>query len=62
MANYGRRCRELDALPPPELRRRIEDAIRAEIVWEAWERCERVERAEADALNEVIANWRGERG
>lgn len=46
--NYGDTCWELDAMDPRDLRRLVENAIRAEIDWEAWERCEVVEKVERE--------------
>ncbi len=57
--NYGARCWELDALPPPELRRRVEAHIIAEISdLEAWELSQRAEAAESETLRTVADNWR----
>jgi hypothetical protein len=55
--HYGRRCFELDALDPNELRDRVEDAIRGEIDFEAWDRCKAVEQAELQSLVEVMESW-----
>jgi len=54
---YGRRCFELDALDPNVLRDRVEQAIRAEIDFDAWERCKIAEQAEHRSLIEVMGNW-----
>ncbi len=48
--NYGDRCWELDALPPPVLRARVRNTIEAHISNEAWERCRDVEAAERRSL------------
>ena len=42
--NYGEDCVELDALPPNELRNRIENAIRGCIEFESWDRAEKASR------------------
>ena len=55
--NYGFRCWELDALSPEVLRDRLEEAIRAEIDWEAWRRCELAEQAETASLKQVLTAW-----
>jgi hypothetical protein len=54
---YGTRCVELDALPPPELRRRVEAAIRAYIDPAAWERCERTEALERESMRHILDSW-----
>jgi hypothetical protein len=54
---YGHRCWELDALSPVVLRDRLEEAIRAEIDWDAWRRCEMAEEAETTSLREVLTAW-----
>jgi hypothetical protein len=55
--HYGHRCWELDALDPNCLRDRVEQAIRAEIDFEAWDRCKTVEEAERQSLVEVMKSW-----
>jgi hypothetical protein len=59
VANYGRRCWELDALSPAVLRQRIETRIAEVIDWEAWERCERVQAAEKASLQTILNTWKG---
>jgi hypothetical protein len=54
---YGQRCWELDALPPNELRAKVEVAIAAQIDVEAWERCVVAENAEQESLAMVMQNW-----
>ncbi len=55
--NHGDWCWELDALPPPVLRSRVEDAIRAEIDFELWNRYTEVERVERNAIVSLCRNW-----
>lgn len=50
IANHGRQCVELDALPPKELRRRIRQAVMKYVDKESWERSKIVEAAEADSI------------
>jgi hypothetical protein len=57
--NYGKRCWELDALDPNDLRALVEKAIRDEIESTAWERCAVVEKAERESLRTVLDSWRG---
>ena len=60
--NYGKRCWELDALDPRDLRDCVSAAITEQIEPTAWERCKVVERAERDSLRAVMAGWGGECG
>jgi hypothetical protein len=57
--NYGRRCCELDAMDPNDLRDRVEEAIKGEIEWEAWNRCSVVQEAEQESLQTVLDEWKG---
>lgn len=56
--NYGRRCWELDAMDPNDLRERVEEEILKRIEPTAWERCKVVEQAEQESLVEVMKKWR----
>jgi hypothetical protein len=55
--NYGKRCWELDALDPNELRDCVEQEILKRIEPAAWERCRVVEAAEQESLIRVMAAW-----
>ncbi len=55
--NYGDECAELDALDPNDLRARVEEAIKAEIEWEAWKRCSACQLAEQQSLTHVLEKW-----
>ena len=57
--NFGRRCWELDAMDPNDLRTCVEEEIRELIEPAAWERCEIVNRAELDSLRNVLDGWKG---
>jgi hypothetical protein len=57
--NYGKRCWELDALDPRDLRALVEKAIKAEIEPTAWRRCAVVEKAERESLRAVLDSWKG---
>src|SRR5262249_14795355 len=60
VANYGKRCWEIDALDPKELRDLVQRHIRACIVDDdTWERCVKVNRAERRSLREFRDAWRG---
>lgn len=51
---HGSECAELDALPPTELRRRVEEAITRHIPQAQWERLQEVERLEKESFNDVL--------
>jgi hypothetical protein len=57
--NYGKRCWEIDALDPNDLRDIVQQAIKDEIEPEAWDRCATVERAERESLRTVLDSWTG---
>ncbi len=54
---YGRRCWELDAMPPPLLRQRVKAEIRRHILLDRWERAVEVERAEVDSMASFLQTW-----
>ena len=54
---YGDDCTELDALPPVELRRRVEDAIIRHIDKDKWERLQQVEAVERESMQAAVAGW-----
>lgn len=51
---YGKRCWEVDALPPPVLRDCVENAIRSRMNMRAWNRALKRERSEQRRLDEFI--------
>jgi len=57
VANHGRRCWELDAMDPNDLRDCVEREIRKLIEPVAWQRCEIVNKAELESLRFVLTNW-----
>jgi hypothetical protein len=57
--NYGRRCAELDALDPNELRDRVEQQINFCIEPDAWERGVLNDRAEQESLRLYFNGWNG---
>jgi hypothetical protein len=56
-STYGRRCWELDAMDPNDLRDCVEQAIEDLIEPVAWERCEIINEAEQESLKTIIAKW-----
>ena len=52
--HYGKKCWELDALDPNDLRNIVQQAIRKEIEPVAWKRCTVVEKAEKESLRTVL--------
>jgi hypothetical protein len=59
--NFGKRCWELDALDPNDLRDIVREAIEAEIDPETWNRCATIEKAEKQSLRTVLDSWNGAR-
>lgn len=55
--HYGRKCWELDAMPPPLLRQRVEAVIREYIDLERWERAIAIERVETASMGEFFEAW-----
>jgi hypothetical protein len=56
--NYGRRCWELDAMNPVELRDRITSWIETYIDPDAWVRAAVAEQAETESLRSILDTWR----
>jgi hypothetical protein len=57
--NYGKRCWELDAMDPNDLRDTVQQEIESEIEPEAWARCVTVNKAEQQSLRHVLDRWKG---
>ena len=57
LRRYSNKCVELDALPPTELRRRIEEAVTAMQDRELWDRAVMVEKAELASIQEIVQRW-----
>jgi hypothetical protein len=57
VANHGRRCWELDAMDPNDLRDCVEQEIQKLIEPVAWQRCEIVNAAERESLRTVLDAW-----
>ena len=51
---HGTACAEIDAIPPTELRRRVEEAINSHIDVDQWNRLIAVERAEQETLDRMV--------
>ncbi len=56
--NYGNRCWELDAMPPPALRQRVEEAIVEMIDLDAWHRAISIETKEVESMQNFAASWK----
>lgn len=54
LRNHGEDCAEVDALPPSELRRRVEAAIDSHIDVERWNRLLKIEAMEQEQLNQLV--------
>jgi hypothetical protein len=55
--NFGKRCWELDAFDPNDLRACVEEEIKSYVEPVAWERCEVVNAAELESLRTVMGRW-----
>lgn len=51
---YGSDCAEIDAIPPTELRRRVQQAIERHIDAERWQRLQTVETAERETVERFV--------
>jgi hypothetical protein len=51
LVQHGTRCAELDAIPPMELRRRVQEAIEGHIDQDRWGRLQLVEQREQETIN-----------
>jgi hypothetical protein len=52
---HGCECAELDAIPPNELRRRVEEAIKRHISEKEWKKLQRIEQLEKESVGKVLA-------
>jgi hypothetical protein len=57
LAKYSNACVELDALPPSELRRRIQEAVAGLLDASLWNRAIAVEQVELASIADTIARW-----
>lgn len=56
-SSYGKRCWELDAMDPNDLRDCVERSIIEIIEPVAWQRCVTVNQAEQESLKTILGNW-----
>jgi hypothetical protein len=59
VGKYGRRCWELDAMDPNDLRERVRQEIEPYIDWTLWRRAIEVETAETNSMKHFREAWRG---
>lgn len=57
-ATHGDQCAELDALPPPILRQRLETEIRGHIDFDSWDRYVTAEAVERESIVAAVSRWR----
>jgi hypothetical protein len=57
LRNFGKRCWELDAMPAPALRRRVEGEVLRRLDQGRWHHAKQVERAEIESMQAVMAGW-----
>ena len=55
---FGQRCWEVDALSPPVLRDRLDEAIGEMLDIDAWNHAVRIEQAEIDSMQSILGNWK----
>ena len=55
---FGERCWELDALPPPVLRERLDDAIKFMLDVDAWNHAIGIERAEVESMRNIMGYFK----
>ena len=55
---FGQRCWEVDALSPPVLRDRLDEAIGDMLDLDAWSHAVSIERAEIDSMQSILGNWK----
>ncbi|HJQ58021.1 MAG TPA: hypothetical protein VJ890_14015 [Vineibacter sp.] len=54
---YGRRCWELDAMNPNDLRDRVRDEIESYIDHDRWDHAKQIEAAEVESMNDFHKAW-----
>lgn len=58
VSRFGQRCWEVDALPPPVLRARLDSAIANELDLDAWQHAVRIEKAETDSMKNIMGYFK----
>lgn len=59
---YGRRCWEIDALSPNDLRNRVREEIESYIDHTLWQRGQSIEAAEIESMKDFHKAWQGRLG
>jgi len=55
--HYGRRCWELDAMPAPDLRQRVQEEVLVRLDYGRWKHAKEVEAAEIESMQSVMESW-----
>lgn len=55
---YGQRCWEVDALPPPILRARLDAAIAGQLDLDAWRHAVNIEKAETESMRSIMGYFK----
>lgn len=55
---YGQRCWEVDALPPPILRARLDAAIAGQLDLDAWQHAVKIEKAETESMRSIMSYFK----
>ncbi len=55
---YGDKCVEIDALPPKEIRTRLQEAVESHIDIGAWQKLQSIERLEMDTIEKTFQAWK----
>lgn len=55
---FGHRCWEVDALPPPVLRARLDRAIESMLDVDVWQHAVKIEEAETDSMKNIMGYFR----
>ena len=59
IAEHGTKCAEIDALPAPELRQMVQDAIESHIPQDQWKRLQHIEQQERESFAKMFAQFGG---
>lgn len=58
VSRFGQRCWEVDALPPPTLRARLDSAIAAVLDLDAWQHAKKIEDAETESMQNIMGYFK----